>query len=201
MPPAPSPPPSCPTIRSLQDPDASTDDDYVAAFNLALNMAEGEEEEEGGVAAMETEAAAPAAAAGSAGIGAADLAAVLGNILSGGIAGGGASLQQRRLQHALDVGPGLGAVLSSEALAPLLRSDPELVARLAPYLPEEHRWVRVDGAVGSCCRGGGSSVGCAAQRPRLAEQHGCVGCVRRDQATRLCGVREARSSNTAVWGA
>ncbi|PSC69302.1 regulatory particle non-ATPase [Micractinium conductrix] len=102
-------------------------------------MAEGEEEEEGGVAAMETEAAAPAAAAGSAGIGAADLAAVLGNILSGGIAGGGASLQQRRLQHALDVGPGLGAVLSSEALAPLLRSDPELVARLAPYLPEEHR--------------------------------------------------------------
>lgn len=142
--------------RRAQDPDASQDEDYVAAVNAALNMGA---EEEGGEA-MDADAApaqpaaapapAPAPAGGNgaaAAISAASLAAALGAALSGAAAGG----QQRALA---DLGPSLGDVLKPEALAPLLQS-PELVARLAPYLPEEHRW---GGCVGGdarvrCCDG------------------------------------------------
>lgn len=91
-------------------------------------------------------AAAPAAPSGGAAgtgagaIAAADLAAILGNIMaggSGGMRGGGTG----------DPGPSLGDVLQPKALAPLLGSE-EMVARLAPYLPEEHRLVGVGGPGG-----------------------------------------------------
>jgi hypothetical protein len=143
----------------------------VAAVNFALNQEvpeeeEGEEEAGGegpeGIEGMEegdtpaaaaAAAAAPAsaasapagrAAAGSSGggaIGAADLAAVLGNILSGSMQQQGGQGLARRGQGAaaaLDVGPSLSDVLKPEALAPLLRS-PDMVERLAPFLPEGHR--------------------------------------------------------------
>lgn len=114
----------------------------MAAVNAAINLAGGDSDDSG-AAAMDADsapAAAPAAAGGGGGapgpIAASDLAAVLGSILSGagGAGGGGGGLRQRMA----DPGPGLGEVLKPELVAPLLRS-PEMVARLAPYLPEEHR--------------------------------------------------------------
>ncbi|EFN51190.1 hypothetical protein CHLNCDRAFT_141354 [Chlorella variabilis] len=135
-----------------QEAAAESDEDYVAAVNLALNQGEGEEEQ-GGAQGMEgveagAAAASPAAAAAGAvasgaaggggvtGIGAADLAAVLGSLLAGGAGQGASGQAGRRL--AADPGPSLSDVLRPELLAPLLRS-PDMVQRLAPFLPEEHR--------------------------------------------------------------
>lgn len=102
---------------------------------------------------METEAAAAGGAAAGGGIGASDLAAVLGQIMGGGsgsrgglnAAGLAAALQGLQQQRGLrppasaaDPGPTLGDVLKPELLAPLLQA-PDVVQRLAPYLPEEHR--------------------------------------------------------------
>jgi hypothetical protein len=65
---------------------------------------------------------------------------VLGNILSGSMQqqGGLGRRGQGGAAAALDVGPSLSDVLRPEALAPLLRS-PDMVERLAPFLPEGHR--------------------------------------------------------------
>lgn len=134
-------------------------------MNLALNQGEGEEEQ-GGAQGMEgveagAAAASPAAAAAGAvasgaaggggvtGIGAADLAAVLGSLLAGGAGQGASGQAGRRL--AADPGPSLSDVLRPELLAPLLRS-PDMVQRLAPFLPEEHRWGPRLGAGGRCQR-------------------------------------------------
>lgn len=67
------------------------------------------------------------------GIGASALAAALGNILTGGTSGTGPSQGIPQLSY-----PSLGEVLKADRIAPLLQ-NPSLVARLAPYLPEEHR--------------------------------------------------------------
>eukprot|EP00877_Chromochloris_zofingiensis_P010437 jgi/Chrzof1/5647/Cz16g10040.t1 len=49
-----------------------------------------------------------------------------------------AQQQQQQQRGQAPAGPSLAEVLQPEALAPLLQ-DPEVVSRLAPYLPEEHR--------------------------------------------------------------
>ena len=127
----------------------------MAAVNAALNLNGGDSSEDDGAAAMDADVPGPAAAAPSAAAGAgagggapgpiaaSDLAAVLGSIMSGSGGAGGAGGLAAALaarQRVADPGPGLGEVLKPELVAPLLRS-PEMVARLAPYLPEEHRWV------------------------------------------------------------
>lgn len=131
----------------------------MAAVNAALNLMQGMGSDSG-EEAMDAEVAAPAPAAGrpapaappaaaaqsgSGGAGgpiaASDLAAILGGILSGAGTGGGSGLAaalQRQRASAADPGPTLGDVLKPELLAPLLRS-PDMVQRLAQYLPEEHR--------------------------------------------------------------
>lgn len=102
-------------------------------------------ETEAAAAAAAPPAAAPAAArpagapggGGGGAIGASALAAVLGNIMSGAAGPSmSALLQQRRA--AADPGPTLGDVLRPELLAPLVR-EPDMVQRLAPYLPEQYR--------------------------------------------------------------
>jgi len=74
------------------------------------------------------------------GIGASQLAAALGNILSGSeaAAGGSTSNPHNNLNAALRMGPPLGEVLKAERITPLL-DNAKLVERLAPFLPEEQR--------------------------------------------------------------
>jgi hypothetical protein len=130
---------------AAQEADAAGDDDYVATINLALNQADaGDSGDE--AAAMEADAlppapappAAPAASSSSlAAISGADLAAVLGSILSGGSSGGAAAAAAAQ-RRALDAGPSLGDVLRPELVAPLLQ-QPGMAERLALYLPEEQR--------------------------------------------------------------
>ena len=126
-----------------QEPTADEDDTYVAAVNAALNAGEDDAMDAEGPAvpavAPAAAPAAPAAAAptaagggGGAAISASNLAAALGSILSG------AAARQAGMAAMADPGPTLGDVLKPEALGPLLASE-EMVARLAPYLPEEHR--------------------------------------------------------------
>ncbi len=69
------------------------------------------------------------------GIGASQLAAALGNILSGTTA---PNNQSNSLAAALQMGPPLGEVLKAERITPLLENS-TLIERVAPYLPEEHR--------------------------------------------------------------
>ncbi|PRW33310.1 adhesion molecule [Chlorella sorokiniana] len=127
-----------------QEPSADEDETYVAAVHAALNSEEADTMDAEGPAAPAAPAAAPAAAApaaaagggvaasGAASISASNLAAALGSILSG------AAARQAGMAAMADPGPSLGDVLKPEALGPLLASD-DMVARLAPYLPEEHR--------------------------------------------------------------
>lgn len=133
-----------------QEPSADEDDTYVAAVNAALNAGEDTDAMDADAPAAPAAAAAaapaPAAAAAAAGgaaagggggnaaISASNLAAALGSILSG------AAARQAGMAAMADPGPSLGEVLKPEAVGPLLASE-EMVARLAPYLPEEHRWV------------------------------------------------------------
>ncbi|KAL4519362.1 hypothetical protein Ndes2526A_g00450 [Nannochloris sp. 'desiccata'] len=76
------------------------------------------------------------------GIGASQLAAALGNILSGSgveaAAGGSSSNPNNTIGAALRMGPPLGEVLKAERITPLL-DNATLVERVAPFLPEEHR--------------------------------------------------------------
>ena len=46
------------------------------------------------------------------------------------------------LQQAAEAGPGLSEVLTPEVTVPLVLSDDAALERLAPFLPEQHRWVR-----------------------------------------------------------
>jgi len=71
--------------------------------------------------------------AGESGIGASQLAAALGSIIGGT---GAASLPAAVRGPS---GPPLTEVLKADRISPLLLKNPELVERLAPYLPEEHR--------------------------------------------------------------
>jgi hypothetical protein len=57
------------------------------------------------------------------------------NIMTGGAA---AMQQQQRQRQMLEVGPSLGGVLKPELLIPLLQS-PDMLERLAPFLPEQQR--------------------------------------------------------------
>ncbi|KAI7839776.1 hypothetical protein COHA_006576 [Chlorella ohadii] len=133
-----------------QEPSADEDETYVAAVNAALNAEEDGDAMDAELPAVPAVPAVPAAAAapsaapaaavggaaagggGSATISASNLAAALGSILSG------AAARQGGMAAMADPGPTLGDVLKPEALGPLLASE-EMVARLAPYLPEEHR--------------------------------------------------------------
>jgi hypothetical protein len=45
------------------------------------------------------------------------------------------------LQQAAEAGPGLSEVLTPEVTVPLVLSDDAALERLAPFLPEQHRWV------------------------------------------------------------
>lgn len=67
------------------------------------------------------------------GIGASQLAAALGHIMGGAAPGAGPSSAS-----GAPSGPPLTEVLKADRVAPLL-SNPQLVERLAPFLPEEHR--------------------------------------------------------------
>jgi 26S proteasome regulatory subunit N13 len=73
------------------------------------------------------------------GIGASQLAAALGNILSGAAPSTNNNPNNNNVAAALRMGPPLGEVLKAERIAPLLTNNATLVERLAPYLPEEHR--------------------------------------------------------------
>ncbi|KAL4853861.1 26S proteasome regulatory subunit RPN13 [Chlorella vulgaris] len=131
---------------------AEDDDEYVAAINLALNM-DVDGGEDGGEG-MQADAAPPAAVGApaqpggvapspAAAITSSQLAAALGSILAGSAGQqGAAGTHQQQMQQAAAAaanrGPSLADVLNPELLAPLLQS-PDMVQRLAPYLPEQHR--------------------------------------------------------------
>lgn len=148
--------PVLPATGTLQEVAAEDDDEYVAAINLALNM-DVDGGEDGGEG-MQADAGAPAAAgtpaqpggvapSPAAAITSSQLAAALGSILAGSAGQqGDAGTHQQQMQQAAAAaasrGPSLADVLNPELLAPLLQS-PDMVQRLAPYLPEQHRWVLV----------------------------------------------------------
>jgi len=76
------------------------------------------------------------------GIGASQLAAALGNILSGSEADAGGSTSNPHNNVGAtalrNLGPPLGEVLKAERITPLL-DNATLIEKVAPFLPEEHR--------------------------------------------------------------
>jgi hypothetical protein len=126
-----------------QEADAGGDGAHVAAVTAALNSGsdapdaamEVEVEHPAPAAGIPSPSPAPAptavAAAAATTVDAASLAAVLGNIMGGG---GGAAAAA-----AAPAGPSLTEVLRPDRVVPLLADSTLLAARVAPFLPPEHR--------------------------------------------------------------
>jgi len=139
----------------MQEPKADNDDEVCCRLNNAINSpdtgAGGSEDEETDTGLTTSATADPVAgSSGERELMAAQLAQMLSSIASGqgpsistqSQVKLGASLLasafQGHTRQAHNPGPGLAEILTPAILVQLL-SDPDMLERLAPYLPEEHR--------------------------------------------------------------